>query len=152
MTRVHKLIDEKTCEQRYQHINNFEALLVDSNTIIMKFYLMISKDEQEKRLKARESDPDKAWKLSAADWKERALWDKYMEAYEAAIGATASKAAPWYVVPANHKWYRNLAIATIIRDTLAEHKKDWQKALEQTGQERLKELKEARAGSARKDP
>ncbi|BDI31729.1 polyphosphate kinase [Capsulimonas corticalis] len=149
VTKVHGLIDEKTCKKRYDHIKNFEAMLADSNTIIMKFYLMISKDEQEKRLKAREADPSKAWKLSAGDWKERELWDKYMGAYEDAIGATAAPNAPWYIIPGNYKWYRNLAIATTIRDTLAAYKGEWEDALKKIGEERLKELKEARAGSDR---
>ncbi|MEO7718127.1 MAG: PPK2 family polyphosphate kinase [Capsulimonas sp.] len=149
VTKVHKIIDEKTCKKRYDHINNFEAMLADSNTIIMKFYLMISKDEQEERLKAREADPSKAWKLSAGDWKERELWDQYMEAYQEAISATAAPHAPWYIIPGNHKWYRNLAIATTIRDTLAAHKDEWEEALKKIGEARLKELKEARAGSKR---
>ncbi|MCW3061612.1 MAG: polyphosphate kinase 2 family protein [Capsulimonas sp.] len=149
VTKVHKIIDEKTCKKRYDHINNFEAMLADSNTIIMKFYLMISKDEQEERLKAREADPSKAWKLSAGDWKERELWDQYMEAYQEAISATAAPHAPWYIIPGNHKWYRNLAIATTIRDTLAKYKDEWEEALKKIGEERLKELKEARGGSKR---
>lgn len=146
VTRVHKLIDKKTWEDRYAHINNFESLLADNNTIILKFFLHISKKEQEERLLAREQDEEKAWKLSPGDWEERKFWDDYTDAYEDALGATATKNAPWYVVPADHKWYRNLAIATTLVETLRPYKDEWQEALKKLGEERKAELQEMRAG------
>lgn len=146
VTRVHKLIDKKTWEDRYAHINNFESLLADNNTIILKFFLHISKKEQEERLLAREQDEEKAWKLSPGDWEERKFWDDYTNAYEDALGATATKNAPWYVVPADHKWYRNLAIATTLVETLRPYKDEWQEALKKLGEERKAELQEMRAG------
>ena len=146
VTRVHKLIDEKTWEARYGQINNFEKLLTDNNTIVLKFFLHISKKEQEERLLAREQDEEKAWKLSPGDWEERQFWDKYTDAYEDALGATSNKNAPWYVVPANHKWFRNLAIATALAETLRPYKDDWEEALKKLGEERKAELQQMRAG------
>jgi hypothetical protein len=93
--------------------------------------LHISKDEQERRLLAREEDVTKGWKLSAGDWKEREFWDKYTEAYEDALGATATEHAPWYIVPANHKWYRNLAVADALVRTLRPYKDGWNAKLEE---------------------
>lgn len=152
VTRVHKLIDKDACEDRCEHIVNFESLLADDKTIILKFFLHISKSEQEERLLEREKDPEKAWKLSAGDWHERQFWDKYTDAYEDALGATATKHAPWYIVPANHKWYRNLAIAETLVETLRPYKDEWQKTLEKMGEERKAELAKMREedGSATK--
>lgn len=146
VTRVHKLIDKKTWEARYELINNFERLLADNNTIILKFFLHISKKEQEERLLAREQDEEKAWKLSPGDWEERQYWDSYTEAYQDALAATATKYAPWYIVPANHKWYRNLAIATALVETLRPYKEEWQEALKKLGEERKAELQQMREG------
>ncbi len=106
-----------TAQRRLEHIRNFETLLTDSGTRILKFYLHVSKDEQEERLQARLDDPDKLWKFSARDLEERALWDKYTRAYEEALG-TSTAAAPWYVIPADRKWFRNVLISQIILDTL----------------------------------
>ncbi len=122
VTRVHKLVTDDVVKQRYAQINNFEQLLADNNTIILKFFLHISKDEQKERLEAREQDEEKAWKLSPGDWEERQFWDAYTEAYEDALGATATKNAPWYIVPADRKWFRNLAIATTLVETLRPYK------------------------------
>lgn len=150
VTRVHKLIDKETCEGRCARIVNFESLLADNKTIILKFFLHISKDEQERRLLDREQEPEKAWKLSATDWHERQYWGDYTNAYEDALGATAAKNAPWYIVPANHKWYRNLAIAETLVHTLRPYKDDWKKTLEKIGEERKAELAKMReeSGSA----
>lgn len=133
VTRVHKIVDKATCKARYEHIRGFEALLAESNTIVLKFFLHISKDEQERRLLAREQDDEKAWKLSPGDWSERKLWKDYREAYEDAIGATAAKNAPWFIVPANHKWYRNLVIAREVVSALRPYKKAWSKDLKDLG-------------------
>ncbi len=146
VTRVHKKIDKDTCEQRYGQINDFEKLLADNNTIILKFFLHISKKEQEERLLAREKDEEKAWKLSPGDWEERQFWDGYTHAYEDALGATGTKNAPWYVVPANHKWFRNLAIAETMVETLRPYKKEWEATLKKLGEQRKAELQQIRAG------
>ncbi len=140
VTRVHKLVPGDVVQTRYSQIRDFEKLLTDENTIVLKFFLHLSKDEQKSRLLAREQDPEKAWKLSAADWKERGFWDDYAKAYEDALGATAAPHAPWYVVPADHKWFRNLAVATVLVETLRPYKAGWQKSLEALGEQRKAEL------------
>jgi len=114
ITRVHGMIDEKTCQQHYDDINNFEQLLRRSGTRILKFFLHISKEEQALRLQARLDDPAKNWKFDPNDLKERAFWDDYQKAYEAALRNCSSEKAPWFVVPANHKWARDLAISEIV--------------------------------------
>ena len=135
VVRVHNLAPKQVWKARYDHINNFEQLLVDSNTIVLKFYLHISKKEQEERLLEREQDPTKAWKLSVGDWKERELWDDYTAAYEDAINQCSTKDAPWHIVPANKKWFRNLAVAQAIVDALKPYKKAWLKKLDVMGAE-----------------
>ena len=135
VVRVHNLAPKPVWKARYDHINNFEQLLVDSKTIVLKFYLHISKKEQEERLLEREQDPTKAWKLSVGDWKERELWDDYTAAYEDAINQCSTKEAPWHIVPANKKWFRNLAVAQAIVDALKPYKKAWLKKLDAMGAE-----------------
>jgi len=120
VTRVHKLVDKKTCVRRYGHIRDFEAGLAQSGTTILKFFLHISKDEQLSRFAQRLDDPDRNWKISESDYSERKLWDDYVDAYEDAIAATSTDDAPWYVIPSNHKWFRNLAVSQIIADTMAD--------------------------------
>lgn len=120
VTRVHKLIDRATWTARYQRIREFEALLAGRGTTIVKFFLHISKDEQLRRFEQRLEDPSRNWKISESDYAERELWDGYVEAFEAAISATAHHTAPWYVIPANHKWFRNLAVSQIMADTMEE--------------------------------
>lgn len=142
--RVHNLVPEKVWKRRYEHINNFERLLADSGTIILKFYLHISRDEQEKRLLEREEDATKFWKLSVGDWKERELWDDYTRAYEDAIKHCDSEHAPWFIVPANKKWFRNLAIAEALRDALLPYREDWVRALEEVGRRELQAIEEYR--------
>ncbi len=144
VTRVHDKITKSECEKRYEEIRNFESLLADNGTLILKFFLHISPEEQQKRLLAREKDQEKSWKLSPGDWEERQFWSKYQTAYENALGATADKHAPWYIVPANHKWYRNLAIAETIVKTLRGHKDEWQKTLKDLGEQRKAELDKMR--------
>ena len=118
VTRVHGQITDKLAQQRFVHINNFEKLLAQSGTTVVKFFLHISKDEQRKRLEARLRDPEKQWKFNSSDLEERKLWAKYQAAHESAIAATSTEYAPWYVVPANHKWYRNLVVAATIVTTM----------------------------------
>jgi PPK2 family polyphosphate:nucleotide phosphotransferase len=129
ITRVNGWIDSKTCRARYQQINAFEKLLADTGTTILKFYLHISKDEQEKRLLERRDDPTKQWKFNPADLKARDQWEDYMRAYAAALSATSTDHAPWYVAPANSKLQRNLIIAQTITDALAELKMRYPPAL-----------------------
>lgn len=118
ITRVNGWIDGKTCRSRYAQINSFEKLLADTGTTILKFFLYISKDEQKKRLEERRDDPHKQWKFNPADLKSREQWDDYMQAYAAALSATSTEHAPWYVVPANSKLQRNLIIAQAVTDRL----------------------------------
>jgi PPK2 family polyphosphate:nucleotide phosphotransferase len=116
--RVHKLISKETCAMRYQRIRDFEALLAENGTTILKFFLHISKEEQLARFAQRLDDPTRNWKISESDYTERELWDDYMEAFEDAIRATTTKEAPWHVIPANHKWFRDLAVSEIMADTM----------------------------------
>ena len=141
VARVHKLVPEEVWKRRYDHINHFEALLHDASTIQLKFFLHISKDEQEQRLRDREKDPTKAWKLSVGDWKERELWDDYSHAYEDALNRCATPHAPWYIVPANHKWFRNLAILEALVHTLRPYQKPWRAALDEFGKKAMAEIK-----------
>ena len=133
VVRVHSLVPEDVWSKRYKEINHFEKLLTNSNTIIMKFFLHISYEEQSERLQARVDNKDKSWKISAADFAERKYWPDYRQAYEEALSRCSTDEAPWYIVPANHKWYRNLAIAQTLVQTLREHKQTWTKQLEQRG-------------------
>ena len=118
VVRVHDLVPEPVWQNRYEHINNFEALLHDNDTIILKFLLVISKEEQRARLQERLDNPERTWKFSSADIRERGFWDKYQEAFEAAVKKTSTENAPWYAIPADRKWFRNYAISTIVRQTL----------------------------------
>ena len=118
IVRVRGIVPEDVWRHRYPMINEFEHLLTLNRTTILKFFLHISRDEQKRRLESRLADPAKHWKFSSEDIRERAYWDHYMAAYEDAIGNCSTAYAPWYVVPANKKWYRNLVIARTIADTL----------------------------------
>lgn len=118
VVRVLNLVPEERWRPRYRHIRDFEQLLSDEGTAILKFYLHISKKEQAERLQARLDDPTKRWKFNAGDLDHRALWDDYMAAFEDALSETSTEAAPWYVVPADKKWYRNIVIAETIVNTL----------------------------------
>ncbi|MGH9798745.1 MAG: polyphosphate kinase 2 family protein, partial [Blastocatellia bacterium] len=129
----------------YDHINNFEKLLVDSNTIVLKFYLHISKQEQEQRLLEREQDATKYWKLSAGDWKERKHWNDYTRAYEDAINRCSTQHAAWYIVPANKKWFRNLAVAEAVVNALKPYEKQWLKRLNEIGERAMAEISEFKA-------
>jgi PPK2 family polyphosphate:nucleotide phosphotransferase len=118
VVRVHDIVPKARWSKRYKHIRHFEELLADEGTTILKFFLHISKDEQKERLQDRLDQHHKHWKFARGDLAERKLWDNYMEAYEAAISETSTKSAPWFVIPANRKWYRNLIISEILVDTL----------------------------------
>jgi PPK2 family polyphosphate:nucleotide phosphotransferase len=140
VVRVHGLAPKKLWKARYGHIADFEELLAEHGTIVLKYFLHISKKEQKKRLLERERDARTAWKLSANDWKERECWDEYTEAYEDAIAKTACRHAPWTVVPADAKWYRNLVVAESIVDALRERRKDWERTLAEMGRKARAEL------------
>jgi PPK2 family polyphosphate:nucleotide phosphotransferase len=116
--RVHKLISRDAAYQRLDDINEFESMLSDSNVLILKFYLHISKAEQTRRLQSRIDDKKKNWKLSGADIRERRFWPQYMDAYNDILSSTSRKHAPWFVIPSDNKWYRNVAISTIIVDLM----------------------------------
>ncbi len=118
VVRVHDLVPKSVWKQRYQQINDFEKMLVENGTVVLKFFLHISKDEQKERLESRISDPSKHWKITEADIRERAYWDDYMQAYEAVLQKCSTDWAPWYIIPANKKWYRNLVITERIVKTL----------------------------------
>lgn len=118
VVRVNKLVPDEVWQQRYAHINNFERLLVESGTQILKFYLHISKDEQKERFQARLDNPDKHWKFSKGDLAVRDQWDDYMRAYEAALSHCNTEYAPWHIIPANRKWYRNLVVTRTIVEKL----------------------------------
>jgi PPK2 family polyphosphate:nucleotide phosphotransferase len=146
VVRVHDLVPKSLWKERYGHIRDFEELLAEHGTIILKFFLHISRGEQKKRLLKREEDPRTAWKLNAGDWEEREHWDDYTEAYEEALSRTSSKLAPWHIVPADAKWYRNLVIARTIAEALEPHRKAWQKKLDQEGAHKKAELEAWRKG------
>ncbi len=118
VVRVHDLVPKKVWSKRYDLINAFEHNLVQAGTHVLKFYLHISKAEQLARFKERLDDPGRRWKISESDYTERALWPRYEAAYEEVITRTSTKHAPWYVIPANHKWFRNLAVSTIVVEAL----------------------------------
>lgn len=116
--RVHNIVPKSAWSLRYKQINNFEEMLVQNDVIILKFFLYISKNEQKKRLEERLEDSKKNWKLSEEDFKERKYWNDYIEAYEDVLNLCSTKHAPWFIIPANKKWFRNLAVSQIIVETL----------------------------------
>ena len=118
VARVRELVTEKCWRERYEHIRAFEAMLAAEGTTILKFFLHIGKDEQRQRLQERIDDPKKRWKWNSGDLDERRRWDDYQRAYEDALAATSTKAAPWYVVPADRNWYRDLVVSEVLVATL----------------------------------
>jgi PPK2 family polyphosphate:nucleotide phosphotransferase len=149
IVRVRQLVPKEVWERRYDHINAFEKLLVDSGTIVLKFFLHISKEEQAERLRAREDEEDKRWKINPADYGEREKWDDYQRAYEDMLARCASEDAPWYVIPADRKWFRNLAVAQTLVDALGRHREAWHETLLERGRKNYEALKnELRRGKA----
>jgi PPK2 family polyphosphate:nucleotide phosphotransferase len=142
VVRVHELVSKQTWKLRYDHINDFERLLSENGTIVLKFFLHISRDEQKERLEERERDSEKAWKLSAGDWKERAFWDDYIRAYEEAITRCSTDLSPWHIVPANRKWFRNLAVADAVVHALRPYRVKWEDSLSKLAKKKLAELAE----------
>jgi PPK2 family polyphosphate:nucleotide phosphotransferase len=147
VVRVKNLAPVDVWRDRFEQINAFERLLAENGTMVLKFFLHISKEEQEERLVAREQEVAKAWKLSVGDWVERESWPAYIEAYEDALSKCSTKHAPWFIVPADRKWFRDLAVAEMIVDTLRPLKAGWIESLGELGKERLAELKAFREGS-----
>jgi len=119
VVRVHDLVPKRVWSKRYGRINDFEQQLSESGTTIVKFFLTIDRDEQRQRFQERYDNPKKRWKFSMGDLGERKLWDAYQAAFDEAISKTSTPWAPWYVIPANRNWFRNLAVATILADTMA---------------------------------
>lgn len=118
VVRVHNLVPKEVWSKRYDLINEFEQSLVENGTTIIKFFLHISADEQLRRFKQRFDDPARHWKISEADYQERTFWKDYQKAYEDALSKTSTRNAPWFVIPSNHKWFRNLAVSQIVVETL----------------------------------
>lgn len=143
VARVHKLVPRGVWQARYDEINAFERTLTNSGVILLKFFLHISKDEQKQRLLARERETDKSWKLSVGDWQERAHWSDYTAAYEGALARCGTSWAPWYIVPADSKPYRNYIVARAIAERLAPYERAWERTLSDIGTQRLRELRAA---------
>ena len=118
VVRVHKLVPKAIWSKRYEQINAFERHLADNDTQILKFYLHIDRDEQLARIKQRLEDPKRQWKINESDFTERQYWNDYQKAYETAISKCSTDYAPWYIIPANRKWFRNLAVSQILVETL----------------------------------
>ncbi|MGW8313579.1 MAG: polyphosphate kinase 2 family protein [Desulfuromonadales bacterium] len=118
VVRVHNLVPKKVWSKRYEQIKAFERMLYENGTHILKFYLHIDPQEQMERFKQRIDDPNRHWKISDADYAERPFWDAYTKAFEEAIGRCSTSHAPWFIIPSNHKWFRNLAISRIVAETL----------------------------------
>lgn len=122
VVRVHGMVSPELCRKRYGEIVDFERMLTDNGTLILKFFLNISLEEQKERLQSRLDDPQKVWKFNTGDLGERKLWPDYMKAYEEAIAATSTDFAPWYIIPSDRKWYRDLAISTLLVQALKDLK------------------------------
>jgi len=118
VVRVHGLVPKEIWQARYDQINAFERILAENDVTILKFFLHISRDEQEKRFQQRVEDPQKNWKISPADFREREYWGEYQKAYQDAIANCSTKEAPWYIIPSDHKWFRNYCVSHIIVRTL----------------------------------
>ena len=137
VVRVHNLVPQEAWSRRYAAINDFERLLAQNDMIILKLYLHMSNDEQERRLLAQQKNQTDAWKVTTADWAERKYWDDYQEAYEVALSRCSTDEAPWYIVPANQKWYRNLLVARTLVSTLRQYKDEWESQLVARGEREL---------------
>jgi PPK2 family polyphosphate:nucleotide phosphotransferase len=145
VVRVHEMVKKSLWKARYGSINAFESTLAEHGCIVLKYFLHISKDEQKKRLREREKNPATAWKINVEDWKQREEWDEFTEAYEDAMARCSAPHAPWMVIPADAKWYRNLVVAESVVATLRPYRKEWIKTLEKVGKERSAEVTAWRA-------
>ena len=147
--RVHQLVPEERWRARYDQINGFETLLSTHDTLVLKFYLHISRDEQHQRLLEREKGPRTAWKLNVNDWRELPLWDDVTRAYEDALNRCSSRELPFYLVPADKKWFRNLAVMERLVLTLRPLRDAWLEHLEQMGKKALEEIRKLHAETAK---
>lgn len=138
VARVHSLVPKPVWKRRYGEINDFERMLADNGVTILKFLLYISKEEQAARFRERLDDPSRNWKFSDADLKERGYWDQYISAFEAALSKCSTKWAPWYVIPANKKWFRNLAVSQVMVDALEKMRLKYPKPIEDLGDIKIK--------------
>lgn len=143
VTRVHKIIDDDTAFSRFTEIEQFEKYLVNNNTIVLKFFLNISKDFQQEKLQSRLEVPEKQWKFSEADLKEREFWDRYQECYSDIISNCSTKEAPWYIIPANHRWFRDFIVLKTIVKTMENLKLEYP-SLDGNIQALMKEVKESK--------
>ena len=125
VTRVHRKFSDEVLDKRLKHINNFEQMLADEGTVIVKLFLNISKEEQLERLKTRLDDKSRNWKFSSADVRERAFWRRYITVFERTLSATSTKDAPWWIIPSDRKWVRNLAVSEVLLRTLEQMNLDW---------------------------
>jgi PPK2 family polyphosphate:nucleotide phosphotransferase len=132
-------------QRRFEHILAFERMLRDEGIIVVKVFLHIDRETQEQRLLERQEDVQMAWKVSATDWEKHRQWDSLIAAYDEAINATATPELPWYVVPANHRWYHNAAIAQVIAGRLREHRAEWEAGRRRIGEEKQEQAREARS-------
>jgi polyphosphate kinase 2 (PPK2 family) len=146
---VKKLAPRKEWKARFDEINAFERTLAGAGCIVLKYFLHIDRDEQEKRLLAREDDPNDAWKLNIEDWRDRERWDAFTEAYDEALSKCAAADAPWIVVPANAKWYRNLVMAESLAKAMRPYRREWRRTLDEEGKLVRKDLREWRASRRR---
>jgi len=144
VVRVKDLVPKSVWGNRFDQINDFERILTSNNTLVVKYYLHISEREQKERLLAREREVEKAWKLSAQDWIERRSWKSYWDAYEDTLTKCNTEHAPWRIVPADHKWFRNLAIIEDLVNLLRPFKEGWLATLKQRGEQELAAIKKAR--------
>ena len=142
--RVHKLVPKDVWAARYEHINAFERLLVASDVIVVKFCLHVSPKEQKERLLAREEDPRTAWKLNPNDWRELSLYDELTAAYEDALEKCGTAEAPFYLVPSDKKWFRNLAVMQRLVMALRPHREAWLAHLKEIGKDAMKEIRALR--------
>jgi PPK2 family polyphosphate:nucleotide phosphotransferase len=145
--RVHELVPEEKWRARYEHINAFERLLADNDTLVLKFYLHVGQQEQRQRLIEREEGPRTAWKLSAGDWRELPFWDATTRAYQDALTRCSSPELPFYLVPADKKWFRNLAVMERLVLTLRPLRAGWMDHLERLGKKALQEIRTLRQGA-----
>ena len=141
VARVNNLVPKALWKSRYQHIRDFETLLWEHGTLILKFFLHISQEEQEQRLLAREEEPRKAWKIAAGDWEDRKHWADYTRAYEDVFALTSTEQAPWHLVPSDAKWYRNLVVARAVAEALRPYRETWQARLDEVGKQKKAELR-----------
>ncbi|NPD26570.1 polyphosphate kinase 2 family protein [Corallococcus sp. AB004] len=141
VARVNNLVPKALWKSRYQHIRDFETLLWEHGTIVLKFFLHISQEEQEQRLLAREEEPRKAWKIAAGDWEDRKHWADYTRAYQDVFALTSTEQAPWHLVPSDAKWYRNLVVARAVAEALRPYRETWQARLDEVGKQKKAELR-----------